>query len=47
MRKLMAFLLGFREFRSSVTTNPGDDLIHAYDSGREIAHRLTLGRYEQ
>jgi hypothetical protein len=42
---LKAFLLGMREFRSDFTTNcPGEE--EAYDWGREIAHRLTLRRFE-
>lgn len=47
MRKLRAFILGMIEFRSSVTTGFDDyDLLLAYDSGREAAHRLTLRRFE-
>jgi hypothetical protein len=45
MATLKAFLLGMREFRSDVTTSwPGKE--EAYDWGREIAHRLTLRRFE-
>lgn len=40
-----AFSLGVREFRSDLTTNPGEDLIEAYDTGREFAHVVTLGRF--
>ena len=46
MNALRAFLLGMWEFRSDFTTNPGDDLIEAYDLGREWAHRLTLRRFD-
>lgn len=46
MRKALAFLHGVIEFRRGVTTHYGDDLIEAYDWGREIAHRLTLRRFE-
>lgn len=46
MKTIAAFFLGVIEFRSGCTTNPGDDLIEAYDSGREWAHRLTLRRFE-
>lgn len=46
MKKIGAFLLGMSEFRSDMTTNPGDDLIEAYDSGREWAHRVTFRRFE-
>lgn len=42
MEKLKAFILGMWEFREGVTTNPGEDLILAYDWGREIAHHLTF-----
>lgn len=47
MSKLKAFLLGMREFRLSFTTHFDDyDLLTAYDSGREWAHRLTFRRFE-
>jgi hypothetical protein len=46
MKAILAFLLGVREFRSDCTTNPGDDLIEAYDSGREWAHRMTFRFFE-
>ena len=46
IRYCRVFVLGILEFRSGVTTNPGDDYIETYDRGREIAHRLTLRRYE-
>lgn len=46
MRNIRAFILGVREFRLSSTTNPGEDLIQPYDWGREVAHRMTLRRYE-
>lgn len=42
----LAFTLGIAEFRESVTTNPGDDLIEAYDTGRELAHVATLREHE-
>lgn len=39
--------LGAREFRLSLTTHIEDeDLAEAYDSGREIAHLVTLRRCE-
>lgn len=46
MKTVQAFILGLLEFRSSFTTNCG---IYgdAYDTGREIAHRITLRRFEQ
>jgi len=44
MKILKAFLLGMREFRSDFTTSCDED--EAYDWGREIAHRLTLRRFD-
>ena len=57
MTKISAFLLGMIEFRSDCTTgfyyqteegNWDSDfgLLECYDSGRELAHKLTLRRYE-
>ena len=46
MKALSAFILGVWEFRSDFTSNPGEDLIEAYDWGRELMHRLTFRRYE-
>lgn len=46
MKTILAFLLGMWEFRSDLTTNPGDDLIEAYDAGRDMAHRLTFRRWD-
>ena len=45
--RVRAFILGLREFRSAITTNFGPELIRTYDTGRELAHRLTLRRFEQ
>jgi hypothetical protein len=39
-------MLGVIEFRRTWTTHISDDCINAYDRGREIAHRLTLRRWE-
>lgn len=48
MKKLKAFLLGMTEFKLSFTTHISDaNLQTAYDQGREIAHRLTLRKFEQ
>ena len=47
MKTLHSFLLGIWEFRSSFTTNPGDDYMHAYDTGRDLAHRVTFRRFER
>lgn len=45
--KLCACLKGMREFRRGVTTHYDDyDLLLAYDHGRELAHRITLRRFE-
>lgn len=46
MGRVLAFVRGLVEFRSGVTTNPGDSLIDAYDAGRELAHRLTGRRWD-
>ena len=45
--KLYYFLLGMRQFRSAWTTSPPDDCRNAYEWGREIAHRLTMRRFEE
>lgn len=44
--RVLAFLLGVWEFRSSLTSSQSDDLIEIYDRGRELAHKLTLRRFE-
>lgn len=44
--RFLAFLHGLWEFRTDFTTHYGPDLIESYDSGRELAHRLTLRRFE-
>lgn len=44
MNKLIAFLLGVREFRQNVTT--ATDEIESYDRGRELAHLITFRRFE-
>ena len=46
MSALKAFLLGITEFRSDLTTHYGPDLIETYDRGRNLAHFLTLRRFE-
>jgi len=56
MKKIQAFLLGMREFRSDCTwADPARDyqssnsytaLDSAYDWGREWAHRITFRRYD-
>lgn len=47
MKKLKAFLLGIREFRLDYTWSPPtyDELL-AYDRGRELAHIVTLRRFD-
>lgn len=45
MKTVKAFLLGLTEFRNDFTSNCGADA-KAYDWGREIAHRLTLRRFD-
>lgn len=37
---------GMREFKRNVTTHYDWPLIEWYDAGRELAHVLTLRRYE-
>lgn len=40
-------LLGAREFRLTATTSfDDDDLLDSYDCGRELAHIVTLRRFE-
>ena len=47
MNKIRVFLLGMAEFRLSFTTHFADNsLQHAYDTGREWAHRLTFRRFD-
>ena len=44
---IRAFLLGMAEFRLSLTTHYDDyRLLVAYDRGRELAHKLTLRRFD-
>lgn len=45
MKNISAFILGIREFRLTCTTNC-DPYNHAYEWGREWAHRLTVRRFE-
>lgn len=47
MKRIAAYLLGMYEFRRSVATHYGPDLIETYDSGRERAHKLTLRHYDK
>jgi hypothetical protein len=46
-----AFVLGVREFRSDLTTSfvghPDEyRMYEAYDKGRDLAHRVTLRRFD-
>lgn len=44
---VICFVIGFAEFRQTVTPHITDlGMRDAYDAGRELAHRLTLRRYE-
>lgn len=45
MRAIYWFILGMRELRLSMTSHAGE-FIDAYDRGREMAHVLTLRRFE-
>ncbi len=48
IRRVRAFLLGVLEFRSCYTTHFSEwSAMCAYDEGRELAHRLTLRRFER
>ena len=47
MNKVKAFLQGVWEFRLSFTTHYAEhDLARAYDQGRELAHKLTLRKFD-
>lgn len=46
MNKLSIYLLGMREFRLDSTTSFGYPQIETYDRGRDMAHRLTLRRFD-
>ena len=47
MKKVKAFLQGMWEFRLSFTTHYDDyALVTAYDQGRELAHKLTLRKFD-
>lgn len=44
---IKAFIQGVREFRLSYTTSYDDlGLMNMYETGRELAHKLTFRRYE-
>ena len=47
MKTIRVYLLGMWEFRSNWTTYVGYGWSEIYDSGRDMAHRLTLRRFEQ
>jgi hypothetical protein len=47
MKTIRAFVLGLYEFRRMFTTSFDTDREYeAYDWGREIAHRVTLRRWD-
>jgi hypothetical protein len=47
METIKAFLQGVAEFRLSFTTHyENPSLARAYDQGRELAHKVTLRRFE-
>lgn len=47
MKNVKAFLLGMYEFRRSFTQGyESYSLRESYDKGRDLAHALTLRRYE-
>jgi len=45
--RLRAWARGIIEFRSDLTTHYDEWLIEDYDRGRDLAHRLTLRRYDR
>lgn len=47
MKALRAFLLGLFEFRRAFTTHYDYPELETYDTGRELAHRLTYRWFEQ
>ena len=47
MTTIAAFINGMIEFRLTCTTHYDDiALLEAYDSGRELAHRLTFRHFD-
>lgn len=46
MQRIKAFVIGIREFKLGSTTSYDPPLIDWYDTGREVAHILTLRRHE-
>lgn len=47
MKTILVFLNGIREFRTDFTTAYDDyGLQCTYDAGRDLAHRLTLRRFD-
>lgn len=46
LRRPRLATLGMREFRSTFTTHFDDERLESYDAGRELAHMLTLRRFE-
>ncbi len=47
MKKIKAFILGAIEFRSDLTSSYDYPLIESCDSGRELAHRVTLRHWDR
>ena len=47
MQKVRAFMLGMYEFRRDLTTHFDTDyMLEIYDRGRDLAHRITLRKYD-
>ncbi len=46
MTRLRAFKLGVKEFKLTITTDPGAEFIEDYDAGRELAHLRTNREFE-
>ena len=46
LNKIKVYFLGMKEFRLGVTTHFDFPLIESYDSGREMAHKLTFRKWD-
>jgi hypothetical protein len=48
LKRLSAFVCGVREFRQSFTTSyDTDNLVIAYEMGRELAHKVTFRKFDE
>ena len=46
MKKIKAFISGFFEATTDVTTYFNEDLIYYYDCGRDFFHRITFRKFD-